>query len=53
MVVPQDARDYTIKYTDNTNDSINVSDEEDLSTAYDVAKKELNGNLKFVVSFKD
>jgi hypothetical protein len=31
---------------------INVSDDEDLITAYQVANKELGGNLKFVIDFK-
>lgn len=31
---------------------INVSDDEDLLTAYEVATKELQGNLKFVVEIK-
>lgn len=31
---------------------INVSDDEDLLTAYDVAEKELNGNLKLTVALK-
>jgi hypothetical protein len=29
-----------------------VSDDEDLFTAYEVANKELKGNLKFVIEFK-
>ncbi len=32
---------------------INVSDDEDLMTAYEVAKKEMLGNLKITVAFKD
>lgn len=45
-------RDFYIKYTDGDQELINVSDDEDLRTAYDVAKKELKGNLKFEVGFK-
>jgi hypothetical protein len=45
-------RDFVIKYVDGDNEPINVSDDEDLLTAYDVAEKELNGNLKFIVEFK-
>ncbi len=37
---------------DGDDEQINVSDDEDLLTAFDVANKELNGNLKFVVEFK-
>jgi hypothetical protein len=29
-----------------------VSDDDDLLTSYDVAKKELDGTLKFTVAFK-
>jgi hypothetical protein len=45
-------RDYTIKYVDGDQEVINVSDDEDLLTAYDVAEKELNGNLKLTLAFK-
>ena len=45
-------RDYTIKYEDGSNELINVSDDEDLQTAYEVALTELDGNLKFVIEFK-
>jgi hypothetical protein len=45
-------RDYTIKYMDPDNELINVSDDEDLQAAYEVAETDLNGNLKFVVEFK-
>jgi len=31
---------------------INVSDDEDLFTAYEVAELELEGNLKFVIEMK-
>lgn len=47
-----DVRDFAIRYVDGENEQINVSDDEDLLTAYDVASKELNGNLKLVVEFK-
>jgi hypothetical protein len=46
------ARDYKIKYQDPDQEMINVSDDEDLVTAYDIAQKELNGNLRFLVEFK-
>jgi len=45
-------KDYIIRYVDGDNEEINVSDDEDLAAAYDVAQKDLNGNLKFVVQFK-
>ena len=45
-------RDFSIKYVDGDQEQINVSDDEDLLTAYDVAEKELNGNLKLMVSLK-
>lgn len=46
-------RDYSIRYLDPDNEMINVSDDEDLLTAYDVAEHGgLQGNLKFVVEFK-
>ena len=35
--------DVTITYTDNDGDDINVSDDEDLNEAYDVAEKSLGG----------
>lgn len=51
--LPNDgSKDYTIKYVDGDNEQINVSDDEDLATAYDVAEKELKGNLKFIIEFK-
>lgn len=34
-------KSYSIQYRDGQNDLINVSDDEDLLTAYDVAEKEL------------
>jgi hypothetical protein len=45
-------RDFVIRYVDNEDETINVSDDEDLLTAYDVATKELKGSLKFTVEFK-
>lgn len=36
-------------YTDNTGDYINVSDDEDLNEAYEVAQSELNGQLKITI----
>lgn len=47
------ARDYVIRYVDGDDEAINVSDDEDLLTAYDVAEKELKGSLRFTVSFKE
>lgn len=34
------------------NELINVSDDEDLLTAYDIAQASLDGNLKFVIEFR-
>ena len=48
----QNDRKYHIKYLDGDNELINVSDDEDLYAAYDVAKKDLNGNLKFIIELK-
>ena len=45
-------RDYEIKYIDGDKEAINVSDDDDLITAYDVAEKELSGNLRFIIKFK-
>jgi hypothetical protein len=45
-------RDYEIKYIDGDKEAINVSDDDDLLTAYDVAEKELSGNLRFIIKFK-
>lgn len=42
-------QDYVIKYVDKDNEMIDVSDDEDLFTAYEVAENELGGNLKFVI----
>jgi hypothetical protein len=44
---------YSIKYVDADNEEINISDDEDLSTAYYIAQKDLNGSLKFVISLKE
>jgi hypothetical protein len=38
---------------DADNEEINISDDEDLSTAYYIAQKDLNGSLKFVISLKE
>jgi len=46
------ARDYSIRYRDQDQEMINVSDDEDLLTAYEVAENDLNGNLRFVIEFK-
>ena len=46
-------RDYVIRYVDNEEEVINVSDDEDLLTAYEVAEKDLKGSLKFMVQFKN
>ena len=50
--IPQGFRDFSIKYVDGDDEKINVSDDEDLITAYEVANKELNGNLKFIIEMK-
>jgi len=42
-----------IRYVDNEEEVINVSDDEDLLTAYEVAEKDLKGSLKFMVQFKN
>jgi hypothetical protein len=42
-------RDFVIRYVDNEDETINVSDDEDLLTAYDVAEKDLKGSLKLMV----
>jgi hypothetical protein len=36
-------------YADNTGDLINVSDDEDLNEAYEVAQSELKGHLKITI----
>ena len=45
-------RDYAIKYVDKDSEMINVSDDEDLLTAYEVAEFEMQGNLKFIIEMK-
>lgn len=40
---------YSITYTDDTGDVINVSDDEDLLAAFEVAETCLNGQLKMSV----
>ena len=45
-------KDYVIRYQDRDQDVINVSDDDDLQTAYQVAKTELNGVLKLKIDFK-
>jgi hypothetical protein len=42
-------QDFCITYADNTGDCINVSDDEDLQEAYDVAQSELKGQLKLSI----
>jgi PB1 domain len=44
--VSSNPRNYQIQYRDAQNDLINVSDDDDLLTAYEIATKELQGNLK-------
>lgn len=46
------SRDYVIRYIDNDQELINVSDDEDLLEAYEVAENSLNSNLKLTVTFK-
>jgi hypothetical protein len=46
-------RDFVIRYVDNEDETINVSDDEDLTTAYEVAEKDMKGSLKFMVQFKN
>lgn len=49
---PSQPKSYAIQYRDGQQDVINISDDEDLLTAYDVALKELQGNLKLNVTLK-
>ena len=42
-------QDFCITYEDSTGDAINVSDDEDLQEAYDVAQSELKGQLKLSI----
>jgi hypothetical protein len=46
-------RDFVIRYVDNEDVTIKVSDDEDLVTAYEVAEKDMKGSLKFMVQFKN
>ena len=48
----EDHPSYSIQYRDGQDDLINVSDDEDLLTAYEVAQKELQGNLKLHIALK-
>ena len=45
-------RDFLVRYKDGDEEIINVSDDEDLQTAYQVAAQELNGRLTLKVDFK-
>jgi len=51
-LVKKGDRDYVVRYTDKDNELIDVSDEEDFLTAYEIAENEMDGNLKFVVDFR-
>lgn len=42
-------KEYHIQYIDGDKELINVSDDDDLVSAYQVAQKELGGNIKFSV----
>lgn len=42
--------EYHIQYVDRDEELINVSDDEDLQMAYQMASSELNGSLKFVIN---
>ena len=42
-----------IRYRDSEEDLINISDDEDLETAYAIAETQLSNNLKLLVSFKN
>jgi hypothetical protein len=50
VIMSDTQRNYSVQYRDGQNDLINVSDDDDLQTAYEVASKELNGNLKFQIT---
>ena len=43
------AQDLSVTYADDTGDIINVSDDEDLITAYEVAGTHMKGNIKFEI----
>lgn len=45
-------RNYSIQYRDAFNDLINISDDDDLLSAYETAAKDLQGNLKLTVNVK-
>ena len=49
---PATDRDFIVRYYDGDQEIINVSDDDDLLTAYDVAEKELGGKLNLKVDFK-
>jgi hypothetical protein len=51
-LIVKGGRDYTIRYIDNDKEQINISDDEDFTTALEVAQEELNGNIKFIVEFR-
>lgn len=44
---------FELIYQDDTGDNINVSDDDDLMAAYDVAENFLNRQLKLQVSIKE
>ena len=45
-------RNYSIQYRDGFNDLINVSDDDDLLSAYEAAQKDMQGNLKLTIAIK-
>ena len=51
-MIKKGGRDYIIRYVDNDLEAINISDDEDLTTAYEVAEQGLNGNIKLIVEFR-
>jgi hypothetical protein len=51
-LIVKGGRDYTIRYLDNEREQINISDDEDYTTALEVAQEELNGNIRFIVEFR-
>jgi hypothetical protein len=44
---------YSITYVDDTGDTINVSDDEDLQTAYEVAENSMNRHLKLQIKRRE
>jgi len=50
---PTGEKHFSVGYKDAEDEFINVSDDEDLATAYDVASNELKGNLKLHVAFQE